>query len=337
MKRLLVTGPQQVSFEESERPACADDGVVLRASLTAISTGTELRVYRAIPVDEAGQFLHERVPFQLPTENGYSMVGRVVEVGAHVTSVAVGDRLFAAAGHQQFAAASAESVTRLPESVPDEEAVLLNILEVGHKALRQGNPPAGSNVAIVGQGVVGLSLLAYATAFGFRTAVLDVSEERLQISRAMGADLAISPDASGAVDQVLELFDGAGADVTFEAASHWSAVRTAMEVAALDGTVVLVSRHTANPGFNPAGHPFLGKRLNLVTTYDYPSDSHRWSRRRSIDLTVDLLARRRLRIGPMLTHRFAWQDLPEAYRRLDQGDRTIAAAIIEWENGDRRE
>ena len=334
MKRLLVTGPQQVAFEETERPVCTDDTVVLRAGLTAISTGTELRVYRAIPVDEAGHFLHECVPFQLPTENGYSMVGRVVEVGARVRSVAVGDRVFAAGAHKEFAAAPAESVTRLPDSIPDDEAVLLNILEVAHKALRQGNPPVGSNLAIVGQGVVGLSLLAYASAFGFRTAVMDVSQERLTIARQMGADLAVSPNSDGAVDQVLDLFDGEGADVSFEAASSWPAVRTAMEVTGLDGTVVLVSRHTSTPGFNPAGHPFLGKRLNLVTTYDYPSAGHRWSRRRSLDLTVDLLSRQLLKIRPMLTHRFSWQDLPEAYRRLDAGERNIAAAIIQWDGAE---
>ena len=335
MKRLLVTGAKQVAFDEAEQPLCSDDAVVMRAELTAISTGTELRVYRAIPVDEAGQFLHERVPFQFPTENGYSMVGQVVEVGAHVKSVGVGDRVFAAAAHKEFAAVPAESVTRLPDSIPDDEAVMLSILEVAHKALRQGNPPAGSNVAIVGQGVVGLSLLAYAVAFGFRTAVLDVSPERLEISKQLGAQLAVSPSAEGALDQVLDLFDGEGADVAFEAASHWSAVRTAMEVTGIDGTVVLVSRHTATPGFNPAGHPYLGKRLNLVTTYDYPSVGHRWSRHRSVGLTVDLLARQQLKIRPMLTHRFSWRDLPEAYRRLDQGERSIAAAIIEWDGSER--
>ena len=84
MKRLVITGSRQAVFEEVEMPVCAPDGVVVKARVTAISAGTEVRVYRAIAVDDAGRFMHETVPFELPIENGYSMVGEIVEVGAEV-------------------------------------------------------------------------------------------------------------------------------------------------------------------------------------------------------------------------------------------------------------
>ena len=332
VKRLLITGPKQAVFEEVERPDCGPEEVVVRAKVTAISTGTELRVFRAIPVDEAGHFLHERVPFALPVENGYSMVGEIVEVGSLIQGLQIGDRVFVPAPHKEFAAVKADLVTPLPDCVADDEAVLLSILEVAHRALRQGEPPAGGNLAIVGQGVVGLSVLAYAVAFGFRTAVLDFSSERLEIAQQMGAGLAVSPNDSAVPEKVVEFFDGEGADVVFEAASHWSAVRSAMEIARLDGKVVLVSRHTARPEFNPAGHPFLGKRLNLVTSYDYPPAGHRWSRPRSLALTMHLLAQQRLNLRPMLTHSFDWCELPDYYRRLDQGELGVVAAVAQWNN-----
>ncbi len=330
MKRLIITAPRQAVFEDADIPRCENDGIVVRAIVTAISTGTELRVFRAIPVDKAGKFLHERIPFQFPMENGYSMVGEVIEVGADVTNVAVGDRVFARAPHKQFAAVAESMVTPLPESVPDDEAVMLSILEVAHKALRQGDPQAGANVAIVGQGVVGLSLTAYAAAFGLRTAVLDTQPVRLEAAKKVGACLATTP-SDEATAQIMQLFDSEGADVSFEAASNWRGIRTAMELTRTDGKVVIVSRHTDDPDFNPVGHPFLGKRLNIVTTYGYPPDDHRWSYRRSVDLTVDLLARRRLNIRPMLTHHFSWEELPEVYRRLDDGDASILGGIIKWD------
>jgi threonine dehydrogenase-like Zn-dependent dehydrogenase len=303
MKRLLITAPKQVTFDDVEMPICATDGVVVRARVTAISTGTELRVFRAIPVDEAG---------------------------ADVSGVAVGDRVFVPAPHGQFAAVTATQVTPLPDAIPDDEAVMLNILEVGHTALRQGDPAAGANVAIVGQGVIGLSLTAYAEAFGFRTAVVDTVVERLAVARQMGVLLAVNLTETDSFDRIHELFDCAGADVAFEAASHWSGIRAAMQLTRTDGKVVVVSRHTNVPDFNPVGHPFLGKRLNLITTYGYPADGCRWSRNRSFGLTVDLLARGRLKIGPMLTHRFSWEELPEVYHRMDEGDRSIVGAIIDW-------
>ena len=207
---------------------------------------------------------------------------------------------------------------------------MLSILEVAHQGLRQGEPPAGGNIAIVGQGVIGLSATAYAQAFGMRTAVLETDTTRLGIARAMGAQLAISPSEEEAVDQVVRLFDNDGADVTLEVTSNWAGIRTAMEVTRTDGTVVIVARHTNDPDFNPVGHPYLGKRLRLVTTYAFPPDHARWSKQRSFALTVDLLANRRLKIAPMFTHDFSWHELPDVYRRLDEGDRSIVGTTIRW-------
>ena len=146
MKRLVIAGPRQAVFEEVEMPVCAADGVVVKAKVTAISAGTEVRVYRAIAVDEAGGFMHETVPFELPIENGYSMVGEVVEVGAKVEGLAVGQRVFAPVPHKEYAAVAATDIIRLPEAIPDEEAAMLSIIEVAHQGLRQGDPPVGGNI-----------------------------------------------------------------------------------------------------------------------------------------------------------------------------------------------
>ncbi len=104
-----------------------------------------------------------------------------------------------------------------------------------------------------------------------------------------------------------------------------------MEVTRKDGGVVIVSRHTDQPDSNPVGHPFLGKRLNMVTSCSYQPDYHRWSKQRSLALTLDLLARRRLHIAPMMTHEFAWHELPKVYERMDEGDRSIVGATIRWD------
>jgi 2-desacetyl-2-hydroxyethyl bacteriochlorophyllide A dehydrogenase len=330
MKRLIITGPRQAVFEEVEMPACASDGVVVRAKVTAISAGTELRVYRTIPVDDAGLFIHETRPFALPVENGYSMVGEIVEVGAQVDGLAVGQRVFVSEPHKEFVAVSATAVVPLADEIPDEEAALLRILEVAHNGLRQGHPPVGGDVAVIGQGVVGLSITAYAEAFGMRTVVIDKNENRLAIAREVGALLALNPTEDRVAEQVVELFDNAGADVTYEATSKWAGIRTAMEVTRNDGVVVIVSRNTEKPDFNPIGHPFLGKRLNVVTSCSYQSEDHRWSQKRSLALTLDLLTRRRLNVAPILTHEFAWHELPSVYERLDEGDRSIVGTTIRW-------
>ncbi len=182
MQRLIVTAPCQVEFEPIAMPSCAPDGLVVRARVTAISTGTEIRVFRLVPVDDAGQFMHANVPFEVPTENGYSMVADVLATGAAVTNLAVGDRVFVPVTHRHVAAIAASLAFKLPDALPDEQAVFLSIVEVAQLALRRGNPTPGETVAIIGLGVVGLSALAYCKAFGFRTVAIDNAAARLDIA-----------------------------------------------------------------------------------------------------------------------------------------------------------
>lgn len=330
MHRLIITAPRRAEFEEVAIPPCSPDGLLVQARVTAISTGTELRVYRLIPVDAAGRFLHANVPLELPAENGYSMVGDVVEVGERVTGFSVGDRVFVPAPHRAIAAVPAHLAVKLPAEAPDEQAVFLSILEVAHLALRKGDPAPGENLAIVGQGVIGLAALAYGVAYGFRTVAIDTDERRLAIARQLGADLALSPAEPNFHERVRNFCNGDGADLVIEAASVWPAIQTSMEIAAKGGRVVVVARHTDQPTFSPVGDPFLQKEIALLVSYGHPPDGHRWDRRRSFALTLEMLAKGRLNIAPMITHRFPWHELPQVYQRLDQGERDLVGIVLDW-------
>jgi 2-desacetyl-2-hydroxyethyl bacteriochlorophyllide A dehydrogenase len=330
MKRLIITAPRCAEFEEAPLPICPPDGLLVQARLTAVSTGTEIRVYRLIAVDSAGEYLHAAVPFVVPTENGYSMVGDVVEVGAEARGFAVGDRVFVPATHREVAVLPAEQATELPPELADEQAVFLSILEVAHLALRRGNPAPGETVAIVGMGVIGLSALAYARAYGFRTVAIDRSEPRLAIARQMGAGLALNPDQASFLDQVLAFSDGYGVDLVIEAASSWSAIQLGMDIACKGGKIVVVARHTDLPTFSPVGDPYLQKDLTLLVSYGHPPAGHRWDRQRSYKLTLELLAQGRIDLRPMITHRIPWQELPDIYHRLDQGESSVVGVVVDW-------
>ena len=330
MQRLLVTAPCQAEFEAISIPACVASELLVRARLTAISTGTEIRVFRLTPVDEAGKFLHANVPFAVPTENGYSMVGEVIDIGADVTDFAVGDRVFVPATHRHVAAIDAGLAIKLPSELADEQAVFLSIVEVAHLALRRGNPTPGETVAIIGLGVIGLSALAYCKAFGFRTIAIDSVAARLAIAQQMGADLVISPAANDFHQQVSDATGGYGVDLVIEAASVWPAIQLGMEIAAKGAKIVVVARHTDKPAFSPIGDPYLQKDLTLLVSYGHPPAGQRWDRQRSFGLTMEMLAKGRLNLAPLITHRLSWRDLPAIYQRLEQGEREIVGVVLDW-------
>ena len=151
-------------------------------------------MFRWIPVDDEGTMLHGGMPFpDGPTENGYSMVAEIVEVGADVEDFSVGERVFLGETHKEYAAVRASDVLKLPDSIPTEQAVMLNLLGVAHIALRTGEPAPGENVAVVGLGVIGQSAVAWCRAFGFRTVGIDMDGGRLEVARAMGANAVASP------------------------------------------------------------------------------------------------------------------------------------------------
>ena len=329
-KRLIITGPRRAEFQEIPDPGCPARGLLVRARMTAISTGTELRVYRGIPVDREKKLLYPGFPLQFPVENGYSMVGEVLEVGSQVSGFRPGDRVFVPQPHRQVAASPAEMARILPNSVPDHLGVFLSIIEVAHIALRRGGVVPGENVAIVGSGIIGLSALAFCRVFGCRTAVLDLDRNRLKVARSMGADWTGSPAEDDFRDRIMGFFGDEGADLVVEAASNWKAVETGLDVARSEGRVVVVARHTDQPHFSPVNYPYLRKNLSLETSYGYPPAGKRWDRRRSLDLTLDYLARGRLQVAPMLTHQFEWEALPDVYAKMDAGEAEMIGVCINW-------
>ncbi len=332
MKRLVITGPRQAGFQEVDIPQCTPDALLVRANVTAVSTGTEIRVYRCIPVDENGEWLHGGVRFPKgPIENGYSMVGEVVQVGSNVRNFQIGDRVFCAGTHKEYALTPARDALKLPDEISDERAAFLNILGVGQLGLRHGEPQPGENVAIVGLGVIGLSALAFSAAFGFRTVGIDPSHSRRQIAGSMRADLVLDPANDDATEQIIEFFDGRGADLVLETASAWPAIKTSLDILRQDGTLVVVARHTDSPTFNPVGHPYMSTRYTLRASLGFRSNELRWNRLNSMKLTARLIANASLHIDPMITHEFNWHELPEVYARLDQGDTDILGAIIRWQ------
>ena len=100
MKSLAVVfpAPRQVDLVELDVPDPANGEFTIQTLVTLMSMGTELTCYRAD--SEPGSHWHRWI--QHPFYPGYSCVGRIVRVGAHVTGFHEGDRVFCAMSHRQF-------------------------------------------------------------------------------------------------------------------------------------------------------------------------------------------------------------------------------------------
>src|SRR4051794_28673347 len=222
MRALRLTAPLAAVIEEVPGPALSPTGVLVRARCTAISTGTEIRQYRDERV--------EQNPSGFPRANGYSMVGTIEAVGAEVRDLMPGQRVFVTQPHDELVVVPQEQVYLVPDGAPDEQAAFAVICEIGLHALRRGNPSLGENVAIIGQGIIGLATLAIARAWGLRTIALDLDDRRLAFARAVGADLILNPRDAGFEARIAEFCGAVGVDLVVEAASSWRAIGLAYRI-----------------------------------------------------------------------------------------------------------
>lgn len=140
----------------------------------------------------------------------------------------------------EFAIGSAAYVARLPKN-PDF-AALAPILCAGvttYKGLKETEAKAGEWVAISGVGGLGHIAIQYAKAMGLHVAALDVTDEKLNLARSLGADLVLNAKSHDAPAELMRRTGGGAHGVLVTAVSP-PAFSQALKLVRRKGTIALV-------------------------------------------------------------------------------------------------
>ena len=143
-------------------------------------------------------------------------------------------------GFAEYVIASATFAARLPQNV--DFAAISPILCAGvttYKGLKETEAKPGEWVAISGIGGLGHVAIQYATALGLNVAALDVSLEKLELARSLGADVAVDARSPDAVEKVIKATSGGAHGVLVTAVSP-PAFSQAIQMTRRKGTVSLV-------------------------------------------------------------------------------------------------
>ena len=140
-------------------------------------------------------FMAKFIPLQLPAVLGGDAAGTVVELGAGVTGLTVGERVvadFPANGHgahAEYGVVAASSVARLPANLSFEQgAALVKAGLTGRQTVQALGVKAGDRVLVSGGlGAVGRAAIQYLQELGARP-VAGVRPERLEEARKLGAE-----------------------------------------------------------------------------------------------------------------------------------------------------
>jgi len=316
-RAIWFTAPGTVAFRDEALPAPRQGEVRVVARQSAISHGTEMLVYRGqIPPGTTLDLPSLAGSFAFPIKYGYASVGSVVETGAGVTSLAVGDLVFCLHPHQTVYVVPAELAWRLPPDLPLDRAVFAANVETALNALLDAPIRLAERVAVIGQGTVGLliGLLARRNGAG-RLAVVEPIERRRELARSLGADAALDPASLSPTDLADAL--GGRPDVVFEASGNPAALQLALDAVADEGTILVCSWYGTKPASLNLGERFHRGRIRLRSTQVgriAPELSARWDYARRRAAVIDLLGA--LPLDRLVSHHFAFEDAAGAYQQV---------------------
>ena len=297
-----------------------DDGeVIVDASLSVVSSGTEKLVYRGdVPTVEADAPGVGELTY--PTRYGYSVVGEISEAGGDA-GVGVGERVHVMHPHQGLFSVSADSVRPVPDDLTDEQAVHLPNTETAVSFAMDGRPVVGERVAVFGQGAVGLLTTAVLSSFPVEVVTFDPLAERRRRSEDMGADGSHPPDALESVRPE------DGYDLVYEVSGSTNALDSAVGAAGYDGRVVVGSWYGTESATLGLGVGFHGEDITVsdsqVTEIE-PELRGRWTKGRRLEVAWDFVEE----ASGLVTDRFSVKEAEAAYEAVDSG---ALCVVFEYE------
>jgi threonine dehydrogenase-like Zn-dependent dehydrogenase len=315
---LWYRGPGQIELREELIPTPGTGEVRVKTLYSAISRGTESLVFGGrIP---EGEFQRMRAPFMagdfpFPVKYGYAAVGQI-ENGSDSLR---GKTVFALHPHQTAFNIPAGAAVGLPEDVPPLRAVLAANMETALNGVWDAAPGPADRIAVVGAGVVG-SLVAYLCGRipGVDVTLVDINAGRAELAGKLGVGFAGPANAK------------ADCDLVVHASGSPDGLRTALELAGDEATVLEMSWYGDTPVTAMLGGPFHSRRLRLISSQVgriAPSHRPRWTYGRRLAAAIALLNDPRL--DALLAPAVAYSDLPERLPNiLDAGSGILCQPII---------
>jgi threonine dehydrogenase-like Zn-dependent dehydrogenase len=331
MKAIRLHGPGDFRLDEIGEPTPGPADVVVRVAACGIC-GSDLTYVRTGGV---------AAPVVEPIGLGHELSGTIVAVGRGVRELEAGMRVIVnpmgggnAIGNGSpegaFAplllvrnAAAGDGIYPIPDGLPFEKAALAEPLSVSLHAVNRANPAPGRRVAVFGAGPIGLGIVVFLRRRGIDdVSVIDVSDQRLDRARALGARVTINPAREDVAAQLGEAhgrgevfgWPVVGTDTFFEVSGAAGVIPSIIGMAPFHAELVVVAVH-----HEPVPVSFqmaLGKEMTITTSMAYPNEFPEVLAMLASD--VDL--------SPMVSHRYPLHAFAEAFAVAQ--DRNASSKVL---------
>jgi len=342
MKALVYHGPGKKALEEHAKPdVAAPTDAVVKIVKTTIC-GTDLHILKGdVPTCAAGRIL------------GHEGVGIIEKAGPAVTAFRPGDRVIisciSSCGKCDYCRRGIyshcvdggwilgnkidgtqaqyvripfadTSLYRIPAGAAEDALVMLSdILPTGFECgVLNGKIEPGATVAIVGAGPIGLAALLTAQFYSpAKIVMIDLDDNRLQVSTRFGATATINNKDGKAVEKIMKMTGGRGVDTAIEAVGVPASFVTCEDIVAPGGIIANIGVHGVKADLHLEK---LWDRNIAITT-------------RLVDtVTTPMLLKtvQAHRIDPkqLITHRFKLDQIIDAYDTFGAAAKTNALKVL---------
>ena len=342
MKALVYQGPGKKTLEERPKPDVAAPTDAIVKILKTTICGTDLHILKGdVPTCAPGRIL------------GHEGVGVVDGVGAAVTAFKVGDRVvvscISSCGKCDYCrrgmyshcvnggwilgnkidGTQAEyvrtpfadtSLYHVPSGANEDALVMLSdILPTGFECgVLNGKVEPGSTVAIVGAGPIGLAALLTAQFYSPASIIMiDLDENRLQMSSRLGATSVINNSDGKAVEKVMQVTGGRGVDTAIEAVGVPASFLTCEDIVAPGGVIANIGVHgvKADLHLERLWDRNIAITTRLVDTVTTP-------------MLLKTVQSRRIDPQQLITHRFKFDKILDAYDTFAAAAKTHALKVL---------
>ncbi len=309
MKAGKYIAPRKVKMVETPKPVVKENEALLKVSYAGIC-GTDMMIYSGLhPRAEAPLILGHEFSgvVEEVQKNAYVKKGDRVAVepilvcgtcaacqsgNSHVCAQLKYIGIDGDGGFAEYVTAPLDHLHRMPDTVTDKAAAMLEPLAVAIHTVRRSTLKVGDTVTILGAGPIGLLIALIAERAGAgKIFISDVSPMRLQVAKELGFE-AVDATKENVVQTVKDYTNNVGADVVFEVAGNQITADQMIECIKFQGQVVVVSVYKEPPTLQLAAMHF--REIGLITTRCYQSGD--------FTKAIELLGQNKVNVDLLVSH-----------------------------------
>lgn len=269
--------------------------------------------------------------------------------GALAPGVATGFCRDTGGSWSEYYAAHAAQLHRVPNTVSDENALLVEPFSIGLHAALQFPPRPDETVLIMGAGIIGLLTLAALRAMGSQAKIWVVARYPFQAEAALKLGASEVVDGKGDYSAAIaartggrllkpilgkRILNGGGVDVTYECVGSDDSIDDSLRLTRSRGRVIVVGV----PGIakNVDWTAIFAKELEVRASYNsHHVEPYRGAKRSAFDIALELLAGGAgappLDLSWLITHKFKLEQYGEALALLEKrGASKVIKAVFEF-------